>query len=253
MRIRVDAESPLGAVIHEQRDTYEAKLLSLSGSNFWGYFTRGQGCGNVNESTGLDIAGAWHHIAWTRSDSVARLFVDGQLVAAWDSQIVCTGNSPDSLMSLGMMRYAYACEEAESFRGDLDWLRVSRTCRYTQPFTPPAEFDAVSDADTLLRLTFNEALGTVQLVDSGPNQYQCERGAVGCGGPATAPNLVRFESTCADADLSGDFDVNSNDLGSLLGQWGPATLLTTADFNGDGMVGGEDLGFLLLNWGSCPN
>jgi hypothetical protein len=147
MRIRVDPGSPLGRVISEQRDTYEDKSVWISGSTFYGYMTRNRNCGNVNESAVSGIAGAWHHVAWTRDASVARLFVDGQPVATWPSQYVCTGNSPDSLMAIGMIRYAYGCAEQASFRGDLDWIRVSRTCRYSAPFLPPTECNAAADAD----------------------------------------------------------------------------------------------------------
>ena len=38
-------------------------------------------------------------------------------------------------------------------------------------------------------------------------------------------------------------------LGSLLGQWGTQG---SADFNGDGLVDGNDLGVMLGAWGPCP-
>jgi len=254
MRIRVDPGSPLGRVISEQRDTYEDKSVWISGSTFYGYMTRNQNCGNLNESAVSGIAGAWHHVAWTRDASVARLFVDGQPVATWPSQYVCTGNSPDSLMAIGMIRYAYGCAEQASFRGDLDWIRVSRTCRYSAPFLPPTECDAAADADTLLRLTFNEAPGTTSLVDSGPNHYQCELGAVGCGGPATAPTLIPAVTEpgcrCA-ADINGDHAVTGADLGLIFVYWGPAASFPGADLNADGAINGADISVLLANWGPC--
>ena len=254
MRIRVDAASPLGRVISEQRDTYEDKSVWMSGSTFYGYMTRNQNCGNLNESAVSDIAGAWHHVAWTRNASVARLFVDGQPVAIWPSQYVCTGNSPDSLMAIGMIRYAYGCAEQASFRGDLDWIRVSRICRYAAPFLPPTECNAAADADTLLRLTFNDAPGSTSLVDSGPNHYQCELGAVGCGGPATAPTLIQAvtESGCrCIADINGDHAVTGADLGLIFVYWGPASSFPGADLNADGAINGADISVLLANWGPC--
>ncbi len=52
------------------------------------------------------------------------------------------------------------------------------------------------------------------------------------------------------ADFNGDGVVNGDDLGSLLGQWGPCEGCP-ADLNGDGAVDGNDLGTLLGAWGSC--
>lgn len=48
-------------------------------------------------------------------------------------------------------------------------------------------------------------------------------------------------------DLNGDGHVDGNDLGTLLGQWGPC-VGCPADFNGDGVVDGDDLGDLLGAW-----
>ncbi len=58
------------------------------------------------------------------------------------------------------------------------------------------------------------------------------------GGPVTPPS---------PADFNGDGHVNGDDLGTLLGQWGPCPGCS-ADFNGDGKVDGDDLGFLLGEW-----
>ena len=50
------------------------------------------------------------------------------------------------------------------------------------------------------------------------------------------------------ADLNGDGFVNGDDLGTLLGQWGPCSGCS-ADLNGDGAVDGDDLGMMLGAWG----
>jgi len=52
------------------------------------------------------------------------------------------------------------------------------------------------------------------------------------------------------ADFNGDGQVDGDDLGTLLGQWGPCAVCA-ADFNGDGQVDGDDLGSLLGFWGAC--
>jgi len=55
-------------------------------------------------------------------------------------------------------------------------------------------------------------------------------------------------SVVVPADFNGDCIVDGNDLGTLLGLWGPCDGCA-ADFNGDGVVDGNDLGTLLGFWG----
>lgn len=58
------------------------------------------------------------------------------------------------------------------------------------------------------------------------------------------------ECTCqGDMDLNGLVD--GDDLGTLLGNWGPGGGFGQSDFNWDGIVDGDDLGTLLGNWGPC--
>jgi len=54
------------------------------------------------------------------------------------------------------------------------------------------------------------------------------------------------------ADLNCDGRVDGNDLGALLGLWGPCAAPCAADFNGDGIVDGNDLGTLLGQWTASP-
>ncbi|MBM4112186.1 MAG: hypothetical protein FJ253_02255 [Phycisphaerae bacterium] len=90
----------------------------------------------------------------------------------------------------------------------------------------------------------------------GGTMGQPDAGKVMNGGPfqlvggfwpaATSGALFR-----CTADLNDDGQVDGDDLGTLLGQWGPCNACT-ADFNGDGQVDGDDLGTLLGQWGPCP-
>ena len=54
-------------------------------------------------------------------------------------------------------------------------------------------------------------------------------------------------------DLNADRRLDGADIGILLDQWGPASLVSVADINRDGIVNGADLGLLLTYWGPCPN
>jgi hypothetical protein len=74
---------------------------------------------------------------------------------------------------------------------------------------------------------------------------------------------VRWDAICAAAaadctgdcgggcqtDLNADGATDGNDLGLLLGAWGPG--VSPADFNQDGAVDGNDLGIMLGAWGPC--
>jgi uncharacterized membrane protein len=73
-------------------------------------------------------------------------------------------------------------------------------------------------------------------------------GESGIGG---ADDGFRAGSPCI-GDLNADRSVNGDDLGQLLGAWGPVPSGTSADLNGDGAVNGNDLGALLGRWGTCP-
>lgn len=59
-------------------------------------------------------------------------------------------------------------------------------------------------------------------------------------------------TTCA-ADLDGDLEVGSTDLGQLLSAWGDCgENACTGDLDGDGRVDGRDLGIIFTSWGPVP-
>lgn len=70
---------------------------------------------------------------------------------------------------------------------------------------------------------------------------------------AALPELPGLESDaivlCPASDLTGDCHVDGDDLGTLLGLWGPCPAPCPADLNSDGVVNGEDLGTMLGDWG----
>jgi probable HAF family extracellular repeat protein len=69
------------------------------------------------------------------------------------------------------------------------------------------------------------------------------------GDPVTIIFRVGIEDNCP-ADLDGDNTVGGDDLGILLGAWGPAPG-NAADLDGNGAVDADDLGRLLAAWGPC--
>ena len=65
----------------------------------------------------------------------------------------------------------------------------------------------------------------------------------------TQSNLV---SACV-CDLNQDRTVDSADLGTLLGSFGPCVLGAPGDFNFDAAIDSSDLGTMLGNFGPCPS
>ena len=60
-----------------------------------------------------------------------------------------------------------------------------------------------------------------------------------------------FVAPCP-GDLTGDGQVDGEDLSLLLGQWGICPPSCPGDITGDEQVDGEDLSLLLGEWGPCP-
>lgn len=53
------------------------------------------------------------------------------------------------------------------------------------------------------------------------------------------------------ADLTGDGEVDGDDLAWLLASWGPLYPCTASDLNGDQIVDGDDVAIVLAAWGPC--
>ena len=196
MRIRV-SPSQLGVlnVITEQRDSYEHKMIAMSPSNFFGYMVRGLGCGSEN-AVGLaaPFAGEWRHLAWVRTGTVARLYIDGVVASTFESQANCTSNYPNSIMCIGKMFYGTGATSS-SFSGDIDWIRVSSGSVYTQSFSAPDESQIFANNATQLLLKFNDSIGASSVIDDSPNHFTCNLGTDG-----TFPTLTQFEN---DTDSDG--------------------------------------------------
>ena len=71
------------------------------------------------------------------------------------------------------------------------------------------------------------------------------------GGWSHTIALKNLTSTCS-ADLNQSGFVDSSDLGTLLGQFGPCPSECASDFNKDGVVDSSDLGTMLGQFGGCP-
>jgi len=131
--IRISTDSPenstggedAGAVITEQRDSVEHKAIGVTPSKFRADMGRGWNCGSVNQTAvSAPYAGDWHHIAWVRTGSVSRLYIDGAIESTWESQPLCTSDFDGSVMCIGKMFYGTGPTK-DSFIGDIDWIRIN--------------------------------------------------------------------------------------------------------------------------------
>ena len=89
--------------------------------------------------------------------------------------------------------------------------------------------------------------------DSNGEVYVVDQGSGTTSSPGQIFKIIPAEGDgpCAPPPVPGDFNgdgvVNGDDLGALLGTWGPCAGCPT-DMNGDGVVDGNDLGQLLGLW-----
>lgn len=88
-------------------------------------------------------------------------------------------------------------------------------------------------------------------------------GEFSSAGGAAVGNIVAWRGCAIEdpggdlpADINGDGSVGAQDLGILLGSWGPCPSepqSCPADINGDGVVNAADLGILLGFWGATAD
>jgi len=101
---------------------------------------------------GITVANVWYHIAWSKSGTSNKIFVNGKEVGSFTDN---TATSSSNLMQIGRqpvhVNYKY-------YTGAMKNIRVSNSARYTTDFTPPRE-DLTDDANTLLLLPFNGVPG----------------------------------------------------------------------------------------------
>jgi YD repeat-containing protein len=95
-----------------------------------------------SEHTQASLAGAWHHVAFTRSGGLSRAFLDGNLLTLRNnifSGAPVTSWADTSNISSVAQAYVSFGGGAVSWLGYLDDLRITKgVARYTASFTPPA-------------------------------------------------------------------------------------------------------------------
>jgi hypothetical protein len=196
-RIRIPVTgTPRGTIYHEQENAAEDKALYV-GSNFsiavgWTASGNYSGRQTFPGTPNTIVDGLWHHVAFVRDGSEERFYLDGVRVysGVWMPLIANSGASGPLVIGAGQFDYYEGAPLIS-----VDWLRLSNVARYAGASSPPPVCEPVSDAGTLALFLFNDAPGSVTVVDSGPSGANGTV-AVGFSG-ATAP---LFES---DASQNG--------------------------------------------------
>jgi hypothetical protein len=125
----------------------------------------------------------------------------------------------------------------------------------TDPARPVDPTIALADLDgltwpELLAVYDGTAGGTrIDLADAGIASIRFVRIRVAADAPAVPEidAIVAARPGAGPADLNGDGAVNGDDLGIMLGAWGPCSGCA-ADLDRNGNVDGDDLGSLLGSW-----
>jgi hypothetical protein len=77
----------------------------------------------------------FHHVAVSRKGSVFKLFLDGNLVDSVTNTTI--GNLINNTANLTVGSQTQDATGTYNFKGEIDWLRISRIALYTTNFTPP--------------------------------------------------------------------------------------------------------------------
>ncbi len=126
----------------------------------------------VSSAAGTVTAGAWHHIAVTRSGNTVRLFVGGVQVGVG----TLTGTPVDGGKPLIVGRYPAGGGAADGWMfGHIDELRITKgLARYTANFTPPADRFPDNNLDVgnyLFNLPTLDEVNVIAYDDSAGNLY----------------------------------------------------------------------------------
>jgi hypothetical protein len=129
----------------------------------------GPGTGNL-DMFGGDVRGGWHHVAATRHEGNAWLYVDGLLVK---TDVIDTRLLVQSDLGIGAM----SGYPASAFDGIVGPVRFSRVVRYTGSFTP--ETNWAVDSNTVTQyLTTKPFAGGVLTDEAGSDNTSTASGHV---------------------------------------------------------------------------
>ncbi len=144
------------------------------------------------------VKGQRTHVAGIVTDESLRLFINGKSVA---TQPLNSGGQTG-------LRELSGFSLGSGFHGLIDNVRVSKTARYLQDFTPPVRL--VPDKESLLCFDFSEGKGE-RLRDSSGNNHHGQIEAATWVPPGTSRTMLDFSGENTRVEISSlPFDGNSD-------------------------------------------
>lgn len=130
---RFTAHTSTAALFSNYTSSTTGFWLRYSSSNVSLQFGYGDtGLADTGASSFNPTNGVWYHIAWSRSGSTNRLFVDGTQIGG------DINNAQNYASTAALYIGRLGALDAQYFNGYMDDLRITKgTARYTTGFTPP--------------------------------------------------------------------------------------------------------------------
>lgn len=135
------------------------------------------------------VVGKWYHFAVVRSTSTMYMFINGV-------QQGSTESDSDNISGTDSVYIGRFSSGIRDFDGDLKYVRISNTARYTADFTPASSF--ASDSNTKLLLAGEESLHATTFTDSGNTGHTVTTN----GGAIIALSADFKESIYTDTELT---------------------------------------------------
>lgn len=202
IRIDTTQAASAGNIYNEIRPFSYDRQLGFTATSVYEY-THPFDSGTVWQAPAALSPGVWHHLAYCYDGSEQRFYLDGALIASrprtGNIASECAGFPLGGNGSIGRSVRGDGSIYA-SFRGSLDWFRLSSSARYAGPSFAPPTTDPASDPNTMLLYTFDECDGVSIALDSGP---MGRNGTIG-GSGAHGSSRPAFSRVCCPADLDDD-------------------------------------------------
>lgn len=91
---------------------------------------------DITSASGLLATGAYYHVALTANGTAANIWINGSSVGS--GTITGTRANGQSACRIGYLTDALSGAVTRYFNGRVDDFRITKACRYTATFTPPA-------------------------------------------------------------------------------------------------------------------
>jgi hypothetical protein len=184
-----------------------APFLYANGTSLYLYVS---GANVITAAGALPLASTWYHVAFARSGTDTKLFVNGTQVGSTWTDTTDYVNSP---LTIGN-NYTHDA----GLNGYIDDLRISKgVARYTTSFSAPT-IAFTGDASTVLLLHFNGTDGSTAISDDGVTLQDLRTSA---GGTASVIDVADYSDFGAEvrsigsASVYGEYGVYGDGLGVI--------------------------------------